>query len=545
MTLSRVNVSEVEELAVTLGDYQGRIASLERAISRIGGGLVTGPITGSSIRLTGTGELDLASTGHPFQIGPSAGVNLGIDTDEIQARINGAVGVLSLNPHGGSIQLGGGGTPYQQVRIGDDAHLADVNTAHTIALVSNSDSTQGRLKLGSAGPSLIGLASYYQLQSPNLGYYDANVHYFRNAAGVDKANIDANGMLSLNRADESVRLQQSGAYIAWWAGARLGYIQGNTGQLYMNTDGTNTLRLRGGGGLFLDNGAANYQLTQSVIGNRVVATDASGYIFGNYINMSADASYTSPTWFAGQNGDSFLRWYAYCNANQVQWGSTPGSIMSTKISGSSWGDVTFSVNPGTTMATITLHPGGVAGMFRIQQNDGRYHCNNTAGDNYFGIIASAFTPGSSLRYKQEVTPLVSTLPALPVNPVAAMVRALRPVWFRHREEQLMMEIPPMPDGWDQDVPWIPPVEDNYIHFCRAEGPGNCGHTPDDPCMWRANWMRGQLGFIAEEVEAVLPQLVQLDKDDTPQTIDLGSFVGLAYAMLQELDNRLTTLEGAP
>jgi len=139
---------------------------------------------------------------------------------------------------------------------------------------------------------------------------------------------------------------------------------------------------------------------------------------------------------------------------------------------------------------------------------------------------------------------------MPRLPVATMVRALRPTWYRQREDVAMMSIPFQPEDFvpvaedGTSLSWAPGPETWAIHECSDEGLGNCGHTPDDPCSRRTNWLRGYLGFIAEEVEQVLPHLVRLDADMRPESIDLGSLIGLAYAMLQELDSRLTTLEAA-
>lgn len=63
-------------------------------------------LTADTVRITGTTELTLASTTHPFQVGPSSAQNLATDTDEIQSRNNGAAAALNFNPHGGDINIG-------------------------------------------------------------------------------------------------------------------------------------------------------------------------------------------------------------------------------------------------------------------------------------------------------------------------------------------------------------------------------------------------------------------------------------------------------
>ena len=66
------------------------------------GGTLTGKLT-----LTDTGDVSLASTGHPFQIGASNAANIAMDSNEIQARINGAASGLTLNQGGGAVNASG------------------------------------------------------------------------------------------------------------------------------------------------------------------------------------------------------------------------------------------------------------------------------------------------------------------------------------------------------------------------------------------------------------------------------------------------------
>ena len=68
----------------------------------------TGDVTAPDIRLTSTGDVSLVSTTHAFQIGGDAGLNLLADSNEIQARNNGAAAALNINNEGGNVVLGGG-----------------------------------------------------------------------------------------------------------------------------------------------------------------------------------------------------------------------------------------------------------------------------------------------------------------------------------------------------------------------------------------------------------------------------------------------------
>jgi len=77
-----------------------------------GGGLpvanptFTGTITGPSVRITGTDDVELASTTHPFQIGDSSGINMAIDGNEIMVRSNGVASHMYMQAKGGGFHIG-------------------------------------------------------------------------------------------------------------------------------------------------------------------------------------------------------------------------------------------------------------------------------------------------------------------------------------------------------------------------------------------------------------------------------------------------------
>lgn len=70
---------------------------------------LTGTATAPRLRLTDTADVGLTSTGHALQVGLTASFNLALDTNEIQARNNGAASTLILNAAGGNITLGAAG----------------------------------------------------------------------------------------------------------------------------------------------------------------------------------------------------------------------------------------------------------------------------------------------------------------------------------------------------------------------------------------------------------------------------------------------------
>jgi hypothetical protein len=60
------------------------------------------------VRLKNTNDVTYTSTQHAFQIGPTSGENLAMDTNEIMVRDGGAPATFGLNINGGDIWLGDG-----------------------------------------------------------------------------------------------------------------------------------------------------------------------------------------------------------------------------------------------------------------------------------------------------------------------------------------------------------------------------------------------------------------------------------------------------
>lgn len=77
--------------------------------TNLGGALnVTGITTLSErIRIPQINDVSLSSTGHAFQIGPTSGVNLRMDANEMQGVNNGAASGITLQKNGGSLTIGG------------------------------------------------------------------------------------------------------------------------------------------------------------------------------------------------------------------------------------------------------------------------------------------------------------------------------------------------------------------------------------------------------------------------------------------------------
>jgi len=493
--------------------------------------------------------LTQADTG--LQLGLASGPNMIFDRNSIQARDNGAAASISINELGAQVIVGGGTDPYlNTLMIRESAHA----TSRRAALAIGTGWGIGQDLNANGGKDFYVFSNTGNRTVMSITNTGDIINMGGGISGF-KLVVGGPGAATLQVGDDCFFQDlniTNGIALRGIANAGLGKLGFGTGADSIGYDGelravaSNTFTIQANTVNCLNSASNAWKFRSDA--NNVFETwgqfTAHGSIYAD------NELYTGTNcWFRVRGGGTGIYWESYGagwympDSGRIRvYGSK--LVSSDKWCGAMYYDQSFFSDPGASMAGYGWHPGGIAGALRMQVNSPQYHFNNTDGGGYYNTVASSYNLGSSKRYKQEIVSAIRTLPELPHNPVATMVRGLRPVWYRQREDNTMMEIPHRPLDLDPDEGWQPDPKDHFIHVCRTEGAGNCGHTPDDPCSWRVNWLRGQLGFIAEEVEQVLPQLVELDQDMNPATIDLGSLVGLAYAMLQELDNRLTALEAA-
>jgi hypothetical protein len=103
------------------------------------GGTVAAAVTGTTLRVTSTTDVDLGTTGHGIQIGPNSGANLAMDTNEIQGRNNGAAADLFFNLAGGNVSIGANCT----VTNGGKISLEGTGTASLPTIYFGGDSNSG------------------------------------------------------------------------------------------------------------------------------------------------------------------------------------------------------------------------------------------------------------------------------------------------------------------------------------------------------------------------------------------------------------------
>lgn len=114
-TLDVINTGTISAKGITLtGSLAAASATLTGSLSAASlsaSGQVSGSsFNGGSARLTATGDASLTSGGHAFQIGPTNGVNIIMDQNELMARDNGGNTGLYLNADGGTVGLGDSGS---------------------------------------------------------------------------------------------------------------------------------------------------------------------------------------------------------------------------------------------------------------------------------------------------------------------------------------------------------------------------------------------------------------------------------------------------
>ena len=98
------------------------------------------------IRLPNNALNDIDDTTNAFQIGPDTADNLAMDQDRIQSRNNGAADALLLNPYGGDVRIGTGGTPIIIKKEGikaEDMQSQESSDAGNISISSTSYVTGG------------------------------------------------------------------------------------------------------------------------------------------------------------------------------------------------------------------------------------------------------------------------------------------------------------------------------------------------------------------------------------------------------------------
>lgn len=157
---------------------------------------------------------------------------------------------------------------------------------------------------------------------------------------------------------------------------------------------------------------------------------------------------------------------------------------------------------------------------------------NSANTTYIPLLASAFTIGSSRRWKDDVEDLLpSHFGRTSFSDIMRAVPARK--WVK---STIARTSNIDPEDREKSIP----------HVCGA---GYCTGTPDDKCPAGMNDDQPQFGFVAEELAELLPAMVNVDYEKRPTFIDLTKLIGVLWAATRELvgevDALKARLEAAP
>lgn len=160
----------------------------------------------------------------------------------------------------------------------------------------------------------------------------------------------------------------------------------------------------------------------------------------------------------------------------------------------------------------------------------------TAGSAHAAIAASAFTVVSSERIKKDIEP-VSVLDQLTRLQTKKYRLRARPGNLRLAERFANADSRWQAKGRQpltpKDSHW-----EVHDHECAIDG---CFGTADHPCNVTRN-DTPQFGLIAEDVYEVFPEVVNLDWELKPESIDINQLVAIAIGGLKELTERVAALE---
>lgn len=321
-----------------------------------------------------------------------------------------------------------------------------------------------------------------------------------NAAYVDQVGDTMTGTLTINNSGQAIVLQNHAAYIAWFnSSTREGYIQGLNNGLVINSE-VGLMTLIGSGGFNLSGGRVDfggqnlasvnningYTLSTGAGANTIACRQADGDIFARYLNCTAGVNGGWPAYIAGGNGDNYIRWY-----------NMQGNLAFT-------GDVILTSGYGITFADsnhmMRFNSGAIYG----------YACDGPMIRGYSSVRLC--TVAGDYNYLFDST-----------GTAKANVG-----WGVFSSQRFKNSIEYM-DTIDA-VQKVIALKDKTVTYLLNVPEGQ----PSDE--------ERKLGWLAEEVADIIPELVSLDNEGIPSTINYGGITPLLTSALAETIKRIELLE---
>jgi hypothetical protein len=539
-------------------------------VTNLTAGTIVGAATATTLRATSSTELDLASTAHGLQIGPSAGINLAADMDEIQARNNGAASALNLNPHGGTVTHGGALAAVLGLTAGT-GETSITPTGLTIPATGHATSRRAGITLGTwqlgqdlsanggldwflwNGASRIGVTAAGAVSMPGTVTTGP-----LNAGAISAASLSATGAVT--------------------AGGRVTGAGFNMGNAAFNTDG-NYIHLDSNSAVYLD-------------GDNIYFRSAAGAQWGywdlNGLKMDANRDIYWTSWGGGwgMTDSTYMRttngksiWiaggaYACDGSLRIGMGGSGTLINAAEKATINGGPCTVNYKGFLTngnkgwnyaqfvarndngggvgageMSGISFNNSsvGIAPLMRVLDNGeeclGFTNNPNTA---YVLIRASAFTVTSTIREKENIRKLNKR----DRRNMLKRIKTVKPIKFRPkiRPQTLVFQEAAYQAAVEAAGEETIDRDQFYVsedHDCGKHG---CKGTADNPCLVTVN-DRDYVGISAEDLAKVLPEAAHFDEEGLPDGFDTGAVSATAFALVgelleyvEELETRIEALE---
>ena len=408
------------------------------------------------------------------------------------------------------------------------------------------DATNNRVGIGTVSPStalqVVGTVTATAFAGPLTGNVTGNVSgTAATVTGAAQTAITSVGTLtSLTTTGNVVMNNSSPTAYFQDTDNRSAMIHVNSNLFYiLRGDGTNSLNWATFGGVWPL--IINLENNNATFGGTVSAPTFSGALSGNAstaTSATSASSATTATTADGPSGSYFIGTYLR--------GNGAGDADNHAVQGIQSGN-------GGNGAAVAIWASGVAPQFRVGASNNTVYLRN-ADDGAYVTLEGIISNVSSLHLKQDI----ETFPQILHSAGAAVnedeiltglniLRQLRPVSYKWKEKEHLSQLPENPRralalsrlNTIRKSKGLEPYDSDELHHnCSRD---NCSGTADNPCQWTENWNIGNIGFISQEVGAIIPQAAILGKEGEFTGLDSLAMTALAVAAIKELDAKVTSL----
>ena len=319
-----------------------------------------------------------------------------------------------------------------------------------------------------------------------------------------------------------------------------------------------------------DGDCGMYRVTTNVVGITAGGTVAQFKTDGLHL-ASGDwfRTYGSTGWYNGtHNGGMYMTdatWVRVYNGKRLICNSdirTDTQLQSTRSSTGNIGGASLNLGMGNGSGVIlTMNSTGYGPLITIGLGEIFYVRNYL--NSGWATLQAYLVNHSSIHSKERIV----TLGDIPSSVGAASntleafdaiekVRQLRPVSYYWKEQDALPRMPTNADGTPNTRRIDALTRLNKIRSNRGMGDftadylkhvcgRDCDNTVDNPCFRYNNYVTGKIGFIAQEVGALLPEAAELSEERNEyESVDTLALVAVLTKALQEIDARLSVLEPA-